>query len=221
MLMVNTLPGISGAAHWGGAVGGAVCAGLLTYQRFGTPAQRRLALIGLALTPVVAVSLLIHAMGTQANWLKYTQRAEANTCKDEVSPIAVAINEFWKAFTDNDHDDGVATLLTMRRTEWRAEDVARAVGRLRRHREELDRVAERIAALGPFRTPIPMKFLAASRNLLQEEAKLAELAESVLQTDQGWREKEKALTAQLTQVTEARNEWDDVRDRVEQIANEP
>jgi hypothetical protein len=221
MLVVNMVPHVSAAGHWGGAIGGAVCAVLLTYQRFGTPAQSRLALAGLALTPVVAVAWLVHAIDTQPNWIEIVEKVELLQCRDWVAPqVSVAKEQFLKEYDDQNDDAGFTRLLKMRRSEWKAEDVAKALQRLRSHREELQLAADRLAAAGPFRRPTAVKFLTASEELLRKGAKLAEGAEDYLQNEQGWREKEKVLDTQRAQFDQDDQAWEELRARVRTLTSQ-
>src|SRR5262249_10659349 len=67
IVLLNVLfsmdPRVSWGAHLGGAVVGLVAGALLNYQRFGTPAWRWAALLGLGVLPVACVATVYHAPG--------------------------------------------------------------------------------------------------------------------------------------------------------------
>jgi membrane associated rhomboid family serine protease len=59
---------ISGSAHLGGGVFGAIVGGLLNFHRFGTPLQRWLAVAGTLAVPTLSVAYLVHTASHDAKW---------------------------------------------------------------------------------------------------------------------------------------------------------
>jgi membrane associated rhomboid family serine protease len=68
LVVISLIPGISGWCHGGGALGGALAAVLLNFQRFGPARWRWLALPALAALPVLGVCLVQHQRAVNPKW---------------------------------------------------------------------------------------------------------------------------------------------------------
>jgi rhomboid protease GluP len=70
IVFISLLPGVSGLGHLGGAIGGALAAFLLNFQRFGPDPWRWLGLLGALALPWAGYAMIDHARATNPVWLK-------------------------------------------------------------------------------------------------------------------------------------------------------
>jgi membrane associated rhomboid family serine protease len=115
--LISTLPGISAAGHFGGAVGGLAVGLLLDVRRFGSFPQRSLATLGLLGVPVIGIGLVLWSIDHDPAWRRYgvtqpgtdrssNERAQAETqkadkdCLDHLAKVQNVAAAAWKTYQD-------------------------------------------------------------------------------------------------------------------------
>lgn len=69
-LIISFMPGISLEGHLGGGIAGAIVAALLHFHRFGRPSIRWLAIVGIAIVPLISLGLIFAAQHQSTRWAK-------------------------------------------------------------------------------------------------------------------------------------------------------
>jgi membrane associated rhomboid family serine protease len=214
MILVNNLPNVSGAAHYGGAIGGGAAAFVLTFHRFGNRNQRRLALLGLVFLPVLSVGVLIHAMNTQLNWAALTRpkdvvakQSEPENCEAKVMiPAHTAISAFLKLYKEGGEQN-----LSKKGPDRRTAEEAKALREALQERlDALTATRRRIETVGPYAGADVEKVRQLTLRLLEQCEALARLSQEELQStvaDADWRNKQRAEAAALEKVRETKDEW--------------
>ncbi len=217
IVFISFFPGISGWGHFGGAVGGALTALILHYQRFAPSPWRWVAAV--ALLPLPCLGLLeiqrmrrcrdeftlnlvvvrLHVSDTEwedVEILDYKKRFENR------------IHTKMKAEEQREFQDRVGTLLDMepaRREEAKKAEVEKALAYLGQERQQWSEFLAVVNQAGPYYQPPAQEQQSADREAIAAHSKLFELAEHCLREGKNWKpEDEAALTKQRQFVKEAK-----------------
>lgn len=157
LVFVSNLPGVSGAGHLGGAVGGLVTAVLFDIQRFAPGWKRWFAMAGILLVPVLGVAVLVRAMNTDRDWrsviwaldfypnLVKLSRSSVNLYNDKVEPVLklppkerspAQIEEALKALAVAQEQVATALALLTKSGKYQNEEAEDEQQQLRKHFEK-------------------------------------------------------------------------------------
>jgi rhomboid protease GluP len=137
---ISTRPGISGAAHFGGGIGGLI-AGLLMYEhRFARGFLRWLAALGLVALPILAIAVVWGAEKRDPRW-------EALDFRFRIVP---ALDQF-ESGADRVYNSTLKPLVGHKVDEFSEEEVRHAVAGLHEQREQINQAAELLRRAGPYR----------------------------------------------------------------------
>jgi membrane associated rhomboid family serine protease len=112
--LISTFPGISGSAHFGGAIGGLASGLLLDARRFGSMRQKSLATLGLLAIPVLGIGLVLWSMDHNPAWGRQAvpaaktgnrpgdpESAKADKeCLDHLAKVQNVAAAAWKTYQD-------------------------------------------------------------------------------------------------------------------------
>lgn len=211
MLMINTLliafismfPGISGAGHFGGGVGGIAAALLLNDQRFGARAQSWLATLGLLAVPAVGVGLVLWTMDHDPDWLglrrEYEVRDFLRNCapslRDDMPPV-------WQAY------EQAQPLVVKYRPEGRnADDVRKALTDLNAQKAPLAQMADAFDKHGPFRSEDVESARRWGQEYVAAMTELCQQAERYLQASKVSEDEVKEFLRQEKKAQQFRDVW--------------
>jgi rhomboid protease GluP len=214
LVAISLVGGVSGWGHGGGALGGALAAVLLNFQRFGPPRWRWLALPMLAAVPVLGVWFVQHQRAVNPKWQAAAQVAEQ---QQEASREAKEEQELDRAFDKPARDqleqvrtfynERMVRLLNMHPTRQPRKDVEAV---LREEPEQLRKLApliEQLSKVGPFQSARLERerqaFLELARDLdkaLREGA--ADLRQGPIQAEQARRAEAERAERQKREMAE-------------------
>jgi membrane associated rhomboid family serine protease len=183
--LISTVPHVSGAAHFGGAVTGIIAAFLLNTQRFGAAKQRRLALAGLLVLPLVCVGLVTQAVIAQAAALEGVD----------------IVREFAKDLDDNFssmqklYAQQVVPVLEKHPNRRDAAEVQAAQAAVTRQSSTSDDLLKRLSEYHPYSVPEIEVLRQQAIQCVHVEIELCNKIEKALQGGDNWREAEQTMSA--------------------------
>jgi membrane associated rhomboid family serine protease len=159
LVAISLVGGVSGWGHGGGALGGALAAVLLNYQRFGPPMWRWLALPMLAAVPVLGVWFVQHQRAVNPKWQAAAQVAEQ---QQEAAREAKEEQELDRAFDKPARDqleqvrtfynERMVRLQNMHPTRQPRAEVEPVLREVPEQLRKLAPLIERLSKVGPFQS---------------------------------------------------------------------
>jgi rhomboid protease GluP len=159
LVAISLVPGVSGWGHGGGAVGGALAAVLLNFQRFGPARWRWLALPALAAVPVLGVALVQQQRAANPKWQRLGKAVaqfneEKAAEKDDLDfegvwdrPAGQTLQEVGSFYRDS-----VARLLEMNYKRRAPAAVEKVLPLIAEQRQRLAPLREKLSRAGPYQT---------------------------------------------------------------------
>jgi membrane associated rhomboid family serine protease len=145
IVVISVIPGVSGLAHLGGAIFGAVAALLIQIDRFGRGPLRRLALAALVPLPLIGVGLVQRQRAVGAGWQVVEKQALAHAvAREKIAKGQKAADDAYRSLRGE--------VLSTNPARRKPNDVQKALATLTRLQEEIQGLIARVEALGPYRS---------------------------------------------------------------------
>jgi rhomboid protease GluP len=212
---ISFMPGIGGAAHFGGAVVGALTGVLLNEQRFGHGFRRGLALLGLFVLPVWCLGTLDYFRVNDKDWQAFAQRLEADARRQRVEADRHELkNEYLDPADRADRE--ALEVLRLNLTPLLRKDplqrdphaVEQAIPALEQAQAHLAQAAEQLHKAGPYEEKWSDKVRQVRAEQLDARAKLLHLAVRCLQREANWTDQEQnEFDVQSRLVRQLDTEW--------------
>jgi hypothetical protein len=201
VVMFSLLPSVSWQAHLGGAAVGAIAGALLTWQRFGPPAGRWAAVLGLVLLPVVCVAPLVE------RGILHVPRSTGQEVTDFEDRLVPAV-ERVRQHTDEVLREQVEPLREVRPERRDAARVQAALAALEELKGEQESARQLVAKTGPYHESLPEKLRQLALGYLTGQAKVTELAANCLRRGEQWNaQDEEQFQQRLNLMLEAELFW--------------
>jgi membrane associated rhomboid family serine protease len=195
--LISYVPGVSGAAHGGGAVVGALTALILSRVWYGGAWERWPGLVALLLVPVAVVGLLVRTMDTSLRWKAFRESQEMADLNGGVSRAVRAARQDAARLYNTE----VVPLLNQHPTRRDPQAVEKAIADLSKQKTALDEAVGRLAKAGPYHSARAEEERQAKQQQLEDLMKLLDLSERCLRQGEAWTERdERALEEQQDRV---------------------
>lgn len=202
IVLMSTIPGVSGAAHLGGAIAGAIAGGLLAVHRFGPAGLRPVMLVGVIAIPLLSVTYLTEKrILNLAITMPEVAHRESEDFSVRLRPQIDQMETKAQSI-----DDQFVEPLRGRRPEQRPFDqVKSAIVALSELRTGQTRALEDIMRTGRYRTPNVELARHAAEDLLKWRVEVSKQYENCLRRAENWTldRDENTLQFLLNQATEA------------------
>jgi membrane associated rhomboid family serine protease len=202
IVLMSSIPGVSGAAHLGGAIAGAIAGALLAVHRFGPAGLRPVMLVGVIAIPLLGITYLTekHILNLAITTPEVARR-EMEDFTVRLKPQIDRVES--KA---QDIDDRLVDPLRSRRPEQRPFDqVKSAIVALSELRTGQTRALEDLMRTGRYQTPNVEQARHAAEDLLRWRVEVSRHYENCLRRAENWSldREENTLQFLLNQATEA------------------
>jgi len=215
IVFMSFFPGIGGWGHFGGAVGGALTAFVLNYQRFGPNPWRWVALF--ALMPISFLGygeiqrmrmsqrrLSIPFVGIAVSDTKWKFVEEVDYLKRYKANIHTKLTEDERQSL-RDKVEPVLEMDPSRREEMKKAEVQKALDFLNQLRKDWSGYLDLVNQAGPYYQPKAIKMRDEDREAIAAHLKLFEMVEQCLRAGKAWKpEEQAALEKQIRRVREGR-----------------
>jgi hypothetical protein len=203
IVFISTMPRISAAAHYSGAVVGIVVAFLLNTQRFGSAAHRRLAIVGLIAVPVIGVGLVLRTMHEDPAWQARVRLFEAADFEETyLKDINDGVNGALIVYQNQ-----VEPLIDQNPRRRDAAEVEKARAAMTAQRSRLDALTARLEQQRPYTSPEVEQLRGLTQETIAAAAQLCMDSDQALQAGPQWREAEQALVQQLKKTDLLWKNW--------------
>jgi hypothetical protein len=214
LVAISLVGGVSGWGHGGGALGGALAAVLLHFQRFGPSPWRWLAVPAVAALPALGVSFIQHQRAVNPQWQVTAEAAEQQRRKEAedrfektyLGRIRQATRSAAQVFQEQ-----VGPLLDQHPSRRAAPAVEKALKAIGDSRPPLDRLAGELAADRPSPSPVVEEARLKGQQYLRAWSELLDLAERALRAEgRPAARDEEALKRQIEAVKKLHTEWNEI-----------
>jgi membrane associated rhomboid family serine protease len=198
---ISLVPGVSGAGHLGGALGGGAAALLLHLHRFSPAPWRWLALAGLVPLPFLGVGVLRWQQTTK--WAEQEAFAQRFLSPQSATCIPRVMGDIQV------YQERVDDLLEMHPDRRDPDEVTEAIQALDEQSRKLAVLGQALAGVGPYDSPTVEQTRQTALSYAEARARLLDLARRCLQEGDRWTAREEeALRAQEDKVQEQRKAWE-------------
>jgi hypothetical protein len=218
------MPGISGAAHFGGGFGGLVAGALLNYQRFGRSWLRWVALVGVVLLPVAAVVAVLpaargwyHQMLQRMPQVIGERQAAALTERDYESLRGILADVQKLSLRARGQYEGhIKRVLAQNVADRTPAGIKEAETGLATARENLREAIRLLAQAGPYAAPELETVRQKRKEQLEELDKVFVLLEESLRKGKDWTDKDQdALKEQVAREKQAGKQFSNAEEEFE------
>lgn len=183
VVVISLIPWVSWAAHLGGGVAGALAGGLLAIQRFGRPAWRGPALLGVVAIPVCCVAYLTsQGILGSARTERQIAAHESADFTDRLRPIIEQVENSSRSI----EDDLVAPLRSLRPESRPPDRTEAALGALKKLRTDAANALLTVMQTGRYHTPAVEQVRVAGAEMLNRQAHVAQQFEECLRRGEMW-----------------------------------
>ena len=198
-VLISTLPGISAAAHFGGAVVGILATLAMNLQRFGSGLARLLGVCGMVLLPLLTVGVVVQQRFQDVRWLQLEYRdlndRLATWMKDQLDHPLRAYDSSIRMVV-NQHPDRRDSAV-----------VERAMEAAVREQRRFSEIGEALASAGPYADAAVVATRKAAQAAADAGLAFYQQAAVVLQAGADWKQQEKALVERHAQLKERSDDW--------------
>ena len=200
---ISFFPGVSWAAHLGGAIAGLAIALWLNYFRWQTRWLRWLQWVGVIVVPAISIGLLIRTMKSGSEWQEIRSLMERRMISEHLDQVDPSEERAIDSYNNE-----VIPILEMHPSRRDAQEVNKAVHKLNEAIDKLKEGAESLRKRGPFVTPIVERRRELLLQLIEARIRFFESTVQCLELGDQWTEKdEKLLKQQKESVEKALWEW--------------
>jgi membrane associated rhomboid family serine protease len=189
IVFISFLPGISAAAHFGGAVAGFIVALLLYSFQFGAGWRKLFPALGVLAVPLLSLVLLTRTMANDARWLELKKRLEEFYSQKEsrefIKELLPKVQRLEEPGLVTFQED-VKPLLNQHPSRRSAEKVRRAVKDLSGAVSELSAASLLLEKAGPLRDEVVEEARQVRVEQLKARIKLFELCCRSLEQGEKW-----------------------------------
>ncbi len=219
ILITFGIPGISGEAHFGGGIVGAICAVFVQQTSEDNRVRRIVGWVGTALVPVVCVGGLYDGMQRSKVWERVpheavpNQEAENKTLQEKRDRVALQekLAEIGKLVHSHEkaYEDTLGPLVGKHSSRRDPEAVTKAIAELDRGKADLEKATEQLRALGPYEDSYLESVRKTRLELLEARLKLFEMSKQSLQQGKDWKDQDDTeLRKQKSRVREIEGRYE-------------
>ena len=200
---ISFFPGVSWAAHLGGAIAGLAIALWLNYFRWQTRWLRWLQWVGVIVVPAISVGLLIRTMKSGSEWQEIREDMEREEMNGFLGGMSSIDRQAQQTYSKE-----VEPLLEQKATRRNSQDVSKTINHLDERIQDLQGATESLRKKEPFATPFVEKARQVRLQLAEAWITRLELAKDCLQKGENCTEKdEERLKQQEDELAKIYNEW--------------
>ncbi len=223
LTFISFIPGISGAAHLGGAVAGFVVALLLYFFQYEVGLRRVIAAVGVLAVPVISLLLLERSINSSPKWQELVRgerrglhlrgqnegdRQQDRELREFEEKHLPEVRRLEKAAMEGVNRIRVIKVRGHNPKEWTAADVEASCETLALARQKLSAALLRLQEIGPYQDDVIEEARQTRLNQIEAEMKFLQMQESHLRRGDNWTDEEqKMLEEQSDLALEMRRRW--------------